>query len=81
MWACPSEKYCGTAYIYPNANSTVSEITFSSASSASSTSTGFTVDRICKYLISFPEGSGENDNVVLIPTVLTNVEAIFMTGL
>eukprot|EP00347_Sterkiella_histriomuscorum_P005645 403355805 len=78
QWSCPSESYCGIAYIAPNKDQSVTNLTFSQPTAAS---TGFTVNKQCKYLISFPEGSGQNDNIVLIPTVITNVEIIFMTGI
>lgn len=78
QWACPSEPYCGTVYISPNQSQSVTILTFSNATAAK---TDFTNNKICKYLISFPEGSGVNDNIIIIPTVLTNVDGIFMTGI
>lgn len=41
----------------------------------------FVTNKICKYLISFPSSAGLNDNLLMIPKVLVNVEPIFMTGI
>ncbi|CDW77774.1 UNKNOWN [Stylonychia lemnae] len=75
LWACPSEVYCGDVLVTPFANGTSFNISINTTASYR-----FSYDKICKYLVSFPDIAGLNDNIQIVPTYIYNVEATFMSG-
>jgi len=58
MWACPPEPYCGDVMLTPSSNGSIFNISLNTTSSYK-----FITNKMCKYLISFPDIAGLTDYI------------------